>query len=160
MREIQAPQPIPDTSDPKIFLAGSIEMGVAEEWQERVVAYFNNESVTLLNPRRRDWDASWKQGKDDANFRAQVEWELDALERSDHVIVYFSPETKSPISLLELGLFARSEKLLVVCTEGFWRKGNVDIVCEHYDIPQFATLEQALATLRERIGAEEQIHGT
>jgi hypothetical protein len=51
--------------------------------------------------------------------------------------MYFSPETKSPISLLELGLYANSGKLVVYCPEGFWRKGNVDIVCEKYFIPNF-----------------------
>lgn len=55
--------------------------------------------------------------------------------------MYFSPNTKSPISLLELGLFARSGKVRVVCPEGFWRKGNVDIVCQYYNIPLYENFE-------------------
>lgn len=135
---------IPTTKLPKIFLAGSIEMGLADEWQKRVAARLKNEEVLLLNPRREDWNADWKQDKDDPVFREQVEWELNALSESDHIILYLDPHTKSPVSLLEMGLYAKSGKLFVVCPEGFWRKGNVDIVCETYDIPQFESLDVLL----------------
>ncbi len=56
--------------------------------------------------------------------------------------MYFDPNTKSPISLLELGLYAASDKLTVCCPEGFWRKGNVDIVCERYGVEQVDTIEE------------------
>lgn len=117
-----------------IFLAGSIEMGVADNWQTRVVDSLKELDILILNPRRDDWDSSWKQTIDDPKFREQVEWELNALERVDLILMYFDPNTKSPISLLELGLFAETGKLLVCCPDGFWRKGNVDIVCKRYDI--------------------------
>lgn len=151
MREIQSPQTIPATSVPKIFLAGSIEMGLADEWQKRVAARLEHEEVLLLNPRRADWDAHWKQDKDDPMFRQQVEWELNALDASDHIILYLDPHTKSPVSLLEMGLHAKGGKLLVVCPEGFWRKGNVDIVCEKYGIPQFSSLPVLLDHLTKLI---------
>lgn len=141
MKEIQSPHPIPETALLKIFLAGSIEMGTADEWQTHMIDRLKNEEVLVLNPRRADWDASWKQDKDDPMFRQQVEWELNALGESDHIILYFDPHTKSPVSLLEMGLHAEGGKLLVVCPTGFWRKGNVDIVCEKYNIPQFASLD-------------------
>jgi hypothetical protein len=48
--------------------------------------------------------------------------------------MYFDPNTLSPISLLELGLHAKSGKLIVCCPEGFYRKGNVDIVCQNFGI--------------------------
>jgi hypothetical protein len=49
--------------------------------------------------------------------------------------MYFVPGTISPISLMELGLFAN--KCVVYCPEGFERKGNVDIVCQRYNIPVY-----------------------
>ena len=55
--------------------------------------------------------------------------------------MYLDPKTKSPISLMELGLQAGSKKLLVVCPDGFWRKGNVEVVCSIYDIPLFNSLD-------------------
>lgn len=122
-------------------------MDRAHEWQRDVVQRLHETDWIILNPRRGSWDASWEQRVDNEEFRKQVEWELSALERADAILLYFDPATKSPISLLELGLFARSGKLLVVCPEGFWRKGNVDIVCERYGIRQSATIEDALKNL-------------
>ncbi|MDP3962899.1 MAG: nucleoside 2-deoxyribosyltransferase domain-containing protein [bacterium] len=151
MIHIKPPHPIPQASDPKVFLAGSIEMGAAEHWQDKVVERFANEAVILLNPRRDNWDSNWAQQKDNPAFREQVAWELNALEKSDYIIMYFDPNTKSPISLLEMGLHARGGKLLVVCPLGFWRKGNVDIVCETYGISQFADLDAALTHLTSLI---------
>ena len=74
------------------------------------------------------------------NFYQQVMWELTSLEVCDLIVMYFDPKTKSPISLLELGLFARSEKIIVVCPDGFWRKGNVEIVCNFYNIPLYSDI--------------------
>lgn len=129
----------------RIFLAGSIEMGAAEQWQQHVVDRFKDiDDVIIMNPRRDDWDASWVQSIDNPQFRQQVEWELDHLDCADVIIMYFSPETKSPITLLELGLYAPSRKLTVCCPEGYWRKGNVDVVCERYGILQFDTLDELL----------------
>src|SRR3990167_5686433 len=148
MIEIKAPGAIPKEKNTKIFLAGSIETGLATNWQAVVVEKLKGESAVILNPRRDDWNNEWEQTKDNAQFREQVEWEFNALSQSDFIILYFDPKTKSPISLLEMGEFASSGKLLVVCPEGFWRKGNVDIACEQFGIPQFATLDELLVHLR------------
>jgi hypothetical protein len=124
-----------------VFLAGSIEMGVAENWQDRVGQYFHDLGYDIFNPRREEWDSSWEQKFENPQFYQQVNWELNALENAYLIIMYFDPSTKSPISLLELGLFARSGKLRVVCPDGFWRKGNVEITCNYYKIPLYDNLE-------------------
>lgn len=54
---------------------------------------------------------------------------------ADLIVMYFDPNTKAPITLLELGLF-HQKNLLVLCPEGYWRKGNVDIVCKLHGIRQ------------------------
>ena len=125
---------------PLFFLAGSIEMGKAVEWQAQLEEALDLQAV-VLNPRRLDWDSSWKQDISDRQFKKQVVWELEALELATYILMYFDPATKSPISLLELGLHARSSKLVVCCPEGFWRKGNVDIVCQRYNVWQVQTLD-------------------
>lgn len=147
MREIISPEPIV-LEGRAVFLAGSIEEGAAAAWQRDVVAALADADWTVLTPRRRNWDPTWEQRADKPEFRSQVEWELAGQERADAILLYFDPATRSPVSLLELGLFARSGKLLVVCPEGYWRKGNVDIACERYGVRQFATLEEAVAALR------------
>ena len=135
---------------PSIFLAGSIEMGKAVDWQADLVTQLADLAVTFLNPRRPSWDSSWKQSIDNPVFAEQVNWELDALEHADLVAMYFAPGTQSPISLLELGLFATSGKLIVCCPEGFWRKGNVDIVCARNGIQQVGSLDELVAEIRKK----------
>jgi len=130
-----------DRTKQYVFLAGSIEMGKAIDWQSDIATYFEQKGYGVFNPRRKDWDSSWKQKFENPQFYQQVNWELDALERCEAILLYLVPETMSPISLLELGLHAAHKKLYVVCPDGFWRKGNVDIVCNRYDIPLFENLE-------------------
>jgi hypothetical protein len=147
MIEVRAPEDYSAIKDKKsIFLAGSIEMGKAEDWQERVVAALRHLDVLLLNPRRTHWNAVWDQSIDNPDFKQQVEWELDALDHADMVVMYFAPETRSPITLLELGIHvaANPKKLVVCCPEGFWRRGNVDIVCRRFGVRQAASLEDLI----------------
>ena len=142
MRIIKAPEKIQyKIGEELIFLAGSIEMGSADNWQKRVTEKLSG-NVVILNPRRDDWDSSWEQSINNPQFKEQVEWELEAMEKAHIILLYFDPNTKSPISLLELGLFARTGKLIVCCPNGFWRKGNVDIVCERYGIRQIPSLDE------------------
>lgn len=150
MKVIKAPEPL-ETQGPSIFLAGSIEMGKAIDWQTQITASLSQKQITVLNPRRDDWDSSWKQERENPQFREQVEWELAALEKANLIVMYFDPNTMSPISLLELGLFAPFKKMIVCCPKGFWRKGNVDIVCHKYKIPMASTLEGLTKQVLERI---------
>lgn len=140
MHVILPPQKL-KTYSKSVFLAGSIEQDKAENWQNYIIEKLANTNITIFNPRRESWNENWKQSIDNPQFKEQVLWELEALEKADLIAMYFSPATKSPISLLELGLFARSEKMIVCCPKGFWRKGNVDIVCEKFGISQVENLE-------------------
>jgi hypothetical protein len=135
-----------DATKLKIFLAGSIEMGKAEDWQTQVSNLLaDQEDIIIFNPRRDDWDSSWVQSIHDDQFYAQVNWELDHIEKANVVLMYFDPTSQSPISLLELGILtAYPDKVLVCCPEGFWRKGNVDIVCERFNIETVETKEEFL----------------
>lgn len=88
-------------------------------------------------------NSSWPQDADFAPFNEQVTWELDHIDAADIVLMYFDPTTKSPITLLELGILTTSpQKVLVCCPEGYWRKGNVDIVCQRYGISQVDTKDE------------------
>lgn len=126
-----------------IFLAGSIEMGKAEDWQSRIEKIFEL-SYNVFNPRRDDWDASWIQEFDNPQFSQQVRWELNAMEEADTILYNLVPNTISPITLLEIGLHAKdtTKDIYVICPKGYWRKGNIDIVCEWYDIPLFDSIDE------------------
>jgi hypothetical protein len=146
---IKAPDSISSLSGFKVFLAGSIEMGTVWDWQYQVGEALSKTDIIIFNPRRNDWDSSWVQSKDNPQFREQVEWELSALEEANIIAMYFDPNSKSPISLLELGLFARTGKLIVCCSENYWRKGNVDIVCEKYLVRQVNNLDELVDRIKK-----------
>ena len=139
-----------------VFLAGSIGANaelteLCKDWQTDMAQYFLEMGIGSFNPRRKDWNNSWTQEFENPQFYQQVNWELDALERADHILLYLVPETMSPISLLELGLHASDKNLYVVCPNGFWRKGNVDIVCNKYNIPLFESLDEFKKHFHEKI---------
>lgn len=154
-RIIKSPAPLElDGGERSVFLAGSIEMGQAEFWQTEVERALVDEEVVVLNPRRDEWDASWEQSIHNPLFRDQVEWELSGQELATVIAIYFAPDTKAPITLLELGLFARSGKLVVCCPVGFWRRGNVEVVCARYGIPLVDSLPDLIEFLRLRLKGE------
>jgi hypothetical protein len=151
---IKPPTPLPAALEQRVlFLAGSIDLGAAPDWQRALASsLLDIPSLVILDPRRDAWDSSWAQSKDDLNLRGQVEWELDGLERANVIAYYFAPGSKAPVTMIELGLHARSGKAVVCCPEGFWRKGNVDIVCERYGVEQVASLDALETAVRRRFG--------
>jgi len=60
MRQVKAPDR--PNAEVRIFLAGSIEMGKAEQWQQQVVdAMAHVDNLVILNPRRDDVEESFAQ---------------------------------------------------------------------------------------------------
>lgn len=141
---ITAPAPLPQVfAWPSVFLAGSIDCGKADNWQERFLSAFEREDVVLLNPRRTTWPSEADDG-----FDLQVNWELEALERCDMIAMYLTAESKAPVSLMEFGLWARSGKLKIACEKGFWRRRNLEITCERYGIPLHKNMDQLVRSVR------------
>ena len=147
MEMIRAPQlPPPDAPRPWVFLAGSIDEGGAEPWQERVAAAYKDLPGVLLNPRREDWDPSWSNAPagEDGPLQDQVSWELTHLASADKIILYLAGESAAPISLMELGLYAASGKIDVICEPTFWRTMNVTMTCAYHNAPLFDNLHAYL----------------
>jgi hypothetical protein len=141
----------PRTKAPSVFLAGSIEMGAAEDWQPVVITELESVTSVIFNPRRDDWNPEWEQKIDCPEFNCQVNWELDMIDKADIIVFHFDPNTKSPITLMELGIVAANRRgfgTYVSCPNGFYRKGNVDIVCERYGIPMFDNLTDMVKEAR------------
>ncbi len=142
MIEVKAPADHDQYKNPKIFLAGSIEMGKAEPWRHKIATALATSEVILLNPRRDDWDNTWVQSIKHAKFKEQVVWEMNGIDEAALVIIYFDPETLAPITLLELGHCLEKRNVIVCCPEGFYRKGNVEITCDRYGIDMYDTFEE------------------
>jgi hypothetical protein len=147
---------LPKIGGNSVFLAGSIEMGKAINWQTAAGEALSEAGFDVFNPRRDDWDSSWVQSFSNDQFREQVLWEMRSLNRCSNVLFHFEPDTQSPITLLELGLMAglraaRGDKPLVVvhCPEGFWRKGNVDVAAWLFSMVEVDTIEDGIKFLQE-----------
>jgi hypothetical protein len=146
--EIKAPGTYDANLKYSIFLAGAIDQGTAIDWQKKVARSLDEYDVLILNPRRDDWDSSWEQSIDNPEFKAQVTWELDAQEAADMVIFVFTKDSKAPITFLEFGLYGPDKDSLVCAEEGFYRQGNLDIVCERFNIPIYHDLDEMIEDLR------------
>ena len=123
----------------RIFLAGTIDNGDSDNWQDELIRTINDvqlmRSVNIYNPRREQWPSS----NDHNEIDKQIEWELYHLEKADLIVMNILASSKSPISLMELGLFAKEGRLIVFCPKTFYRYDNVRVVCKRYGIPLFTT---------------------
>ena len=59
------------------------------------------------------------------DMEKQIKWEQNHLDSADVIAMVLLDDSKSPISLLEMGLYAKSKKLIVFCTPEFYRYDNV-----------------------------------
>ncbi len=145
-----------DGHDYRVFLAGTIDNGTANPWAERVVSSMDvgNADVQFLDPRRTDWDNTTECTKENPVFLDQVEWELDGIKSANIVIFNFLPESKSPVTMMELGYACATKyfrSVYVCCPHGFWRKGNVDIICERHLIKVFDAEAELIQAVGDRI---------
>lgn len=129
----------------KIFLAGTIDNGVAPNWQQELFESIHSHSVfkdsVIFSPRRKEWD----QNASGDMIQEQVLWELERLESSDYIFFNFLAGSKSPITLWELGHFGTgiasvddgmlAAMSTVACPEDYWRYTNVKVCCDRYSIP-------------------------
>ncbi|KAI2628472.1 hypothetical protein GGR54DRAFT_636193 [Hypoxylon sp. NC1633] len=135
-----------------VFLAGTTTKTPDRDWREVLTESLVDLPVTVINPYRPDWDPSWQEEVDCNPFYEQVEWELSMQEQADLVVFYFHPVTEAPVSLLELGLSARTEgKAIVVCLDGYKKRGNVDIVCRRYGVEQAASIQELRQAIEEKL---------
>ncbi|EOO03910.1 hypothetical protein UCRPA7_563 [Phaeoacremonium minimum UCRPA7] len=133
---ILAPSRAPQQHRTSVFLAGSTSPVPGEpDWRDTLTSALVALPVTVYNPLRPDWDGSWREDVSFAPFREQVQWELEKQDAADVVVVYFHPASKAPISLMELGLSTRrAGRSVVCCPEGYWKRGNVQLVCQRYGV--------------------------
>lgn len=149
MRVIQSPENLAiHPGERAVFMAGSIDMGGSVDWQQALIESLSSCQGVLLNPRRSHWDPAWPPDASFPVFREQVEWELAAMEAAGMIAFYFAPGSQAPITLLELGLAARKKNAVVCCPDGYWRRGNVEVVCQYYGVPLVPTLEALADAIR------------
>jgi hypothetical protein len=131
-----------------VFLAGTIDNGDSSNWQEDLINKCKDLNVTFYNPRRKEW----MQNPTSEDMEKQIKWEQEHLDKADLIVMFLLDGSKSPISLLELGLYAQSKKIFVFCNPAFYRWDNVRLTCDKYHIPLLRTnLEDAKLVIESKI---------
>lgn len=139
---VTAPNPIKyKLFDKILFLAGTIDNGEAENWQDKVAKRLEPKFNVVLNPRRKAWDKN----ADQTELRQQINWELDGINLASHVLFNFLPDSKSPVTMLELGmvLAAGDQTTIIVCPDKFYRSTNIKVTAAYFNAPVYQTLGEA-----------------
>ncbi|KAI1410447.1 hypothetical protein F5Y13DRAFT_74265 [Hypoxylon sp. FL1857] len=148
----------PSKEDPRgvksIFLAGTTTKTDGRDWREVLTESLSDLPLTIFNPYRKDWDSTWREDITFEPFREQVEWELEKQDSADIVVVHFHRMTEAPVSLLELGLCARTGKAIVVCDKEYKKRGNVQIVCQKYGVEMVESIETLRPAIVKRLHME------
>lgn len=140
-----------------VFLAGTISTDDGHDWRELVTTALFEVPVTIYDPYRKGWDSTWREDIDFAPYREQVEWELERQEKADMVVLYFGPATQAPVSMLEFGLCARVPgKAIVLCSEGYCKRGYVQVVCRKYGVEMVDSVDELKEAIVKRLPAEPE----
>ncbi|KAH7361276.1 hypothetical protein BKA66DRAFT_514762 [Pyrenochaeta sp. MPI-SDFR-AT-0127] len=148
---VHKPPVRPKVDRPSVIFYGAILSDPTKDWQSSLATSLSDIPVTILDPRRDDWDSSWVEDIAFPKFKEQTEWEMDYAQIADVIVFYFAPGALTPIALLELGMYAGTGKAIVCCPEGFYKRGNVQIVCLRYGIELLGTLDELKEKVRLRL---------
>lgn len=120
---IKCPQEFNKTFESiSLFLAGGITN--CPNWQNEMSDLLKNTKLTLIDPRRDNWDVN-----DSAIEQQQINWEFKHLNLADAIMFWFPCETLCPITLYELGFWnaKANKKIFVGCHPEYKRKSDVVI---------------------------------
>ncbi|KAH6886283.1 hypothetical protein B0T10DRAFT_490939 [Thelonectria olida] len=140
---ILAPSRPEQTHRRSIFLAGTTTATGEADWREALSKALADQPVTIFNPKRDDWDSSWREDSSDERWAEQIQWELDMQHQANIVVVLFHGVTAAPVSLAEMGMASQTGKLIACALDGYSKRGYVEAVCWKYKAP-FVTTEDQL----------------
>ncbi|KAA8618425.1 hypothetical protein PtrSN002B_002981 [Pyrenophora tritici-repentis] len=151
---IHKPPHKPDVESPSVILYGGMPTDPEKDWRADLSASLSDLPIAILDPTCDAWDSTWIEDISFQPFKDQVKWEMDHAGIADVIVFHFGGKTDQPITLLELGLYAHTGKAVVCCQEEFSKKGNVQIVCEKYEIAMCDTVEELKREVGERLVAK------
>ena len=136
--------PINKRNQRSIFLAGSMDHKQEGSWRDEISAEFG--TYPIFDPTNTKHDQL-----NPEEMKRHIDWELDALQLSDMILLNFLPNALSPISLVELGLYVNSKKLIVICPKEFYKSSYVHTLCEKYNTPIFNNIKEAKTLLKNSL---------
>jgi hypothetical protein len=146
---IHKPPLRPQVTRPSVILYGAIQPEPA--WQTSLAASLSDLPIHILDPRRDDWDHTWVEDVSFPKFAEQVAWEMDHAQVADVIVFHFAAGALAPVALLELGMHAATGKVIVCCPKGFYKRGNVQMVCLRHGIEMLETLEELIEKVRAKL---------
>jgi len=160
--KVHFPPLYPTLTSPSLIFFGTIEPSPTDNWASRLTNQLSHLPIQILNPRRDDWDSTWREEVSFPKFRETVEWDIHHAAQAKLIVFYFKPETLCPISLMELGMYAalygkggdrkgEDGKVIVCCPVGFYKRGHVEIVCKNFDVKCYTEVEEFESAVRERM---------
>jgi len=67
------------------------------------------------------------------------------------IAMYFYLETISLISLMGLGLFIKTKKMVIYCLGDFHGRGDVQVMCDEYDGKLVGILNKLVKEVKDKI---------
>ena len=112
-----------------IFLMGPNKL----KWKDNIFSYLlsSGRDFTIFNStvdRKYDFDYI-------------VNWSHDCLEVSDKTIIYISKDTTNPDLLLEVGMYIKDPRVILICEPGANGYRKIKILCDRYNKPIYEDLE-------------------
>jgi len=126
------------------------------DWRDYMIGKLSHRSVRIVDPRCTG-------GHELSSVCMKyVQWELRWLEKADVIAMCLrAPLKVAAIDMIQLGLCARSRKLILCCSSEFTDRADVESVCLEYGVPLVGSVEELSLKVRERLLSidYERLHG-
>ena len=132
----------------KIYLAGTQDFSNAEnDWQQKFInglvpltdplkglLMFKSTNFIIFNPHV-PFESPAAPNLDNPQFIQVMQWRMSMMDQADMVFLNLLNKSKSPVPVLEFGLLANTNKLVVRCGEEYMLYSQIRLYCEKYNIP-------------------------
>jgi len=147
---------LPEYSEKRVFLAGTIDNGDSEDWQATIAGLITRPNVKIFNPRRSGWNSD----ASSMDVSQQIIWEQKYMNKATDVFFNILPKSTSMITLLELGQMCERKRVasrdqqkqcVVCCPREYMRFDNVFTMCAINGIPLITEFDLAVQYLNIRL---------
>lgn len=130
----------------RVYLSGAM---TGEDWQSKFTNELDSLRVDVFSPR---YPSSHTVTPPDGLF----EWEIDHMSIANVIAFNFIPDEDCSSALIALGMYAKTDRIIVCCPDGFFKKGDIDALCNREDIPQVDSLDLLIKWTIARISPQTQ----
>jgi hypothetical protein len=161
---VQPPRCMRSGPDRSVILIGSEDNGEWKPWKDTIVSRLEDKTsdegfnLVVFDPERKEWETNWQHMTEGSRYKSQVRWELEHMEEVDVVVLYLGKGISSSMAMMELGLLARTNRLVLFCPDDEFGSKNVKIFCERYEVTRVEKLDALLAEVEGRLfGKQESV---